>query len=67
MKNNEGSVLAENKAAPKRLSLQDFKVKAFDNKTELEKITGGVAAGCHPITVELPDGNPWTLSKVKYD
>ena len=35
----------------KRLSLQDFKVKAIDNSKEVEKLMGGLlAAACHRIS-----------------
>jgi hypothetical protein len=43
------------KAEATRLSLADFKAKQNSNKTEIEKLIGGVAADCHVKT-----GYPYT-------
>ena len=34
----------------KRLSIEDFKLSASGNRSEIEKMMGGVAAGCHVTT-----------------
>lgn len=49
----------ETKQNSSRLSLQDFKIKQVDNKKELEKLTGGLAAGCHRVTCESLSNMHW--------
>ena len=34
----------------KRLSIEDFKLTTSGNRSEIEKMMGGVAAGCHVTT-----------------
>jgi hypothetical protein len=38
-----------------RLSLADFKAKQNLNKTEIDKLVGGLAASCHPKTSTCVD------------